>query len=98
MKCANCGRKFCVCQSDAFARATDPTTSHAGAATVDVNALERMVVVSLRASGPATSTQVAERIGRDKWSISPRFAPLEAKGLIVRTGEKNGRSEIWAAK
>ena len=24
MKCRDCGRKFCVCQGDAFARTTDP--------------------------------------------------------------------------
>ena len=82
---------------NAYARSSDPSTSHEAAARVDTNALEKLVVEDLIANGPATSTQVATRVGRDKWSISPRFKPLELKDLIHRTGKKAGRSEVWAA-
>lgn len=87
---------------EAYARRTDPHTSHAAAATVEVAKLEGLVLAALRAWGPMTSREVCARIGRDPWSISPRFKPLETKGLIEKHGTKAGLTKrqhiVWKAK
>ena len=83
--------------AEAHARTTDPGTSHEAAARVDANALEGMVVGSLKELGPGTTTEIASRLDRHSWSISPRMAPLERKGLVERTGEKKDRSQVWRA-
>lgn len=84
-------------QLDAFARRTDPKTSHEAAARVSAAQLETLVIQALRTIGPATSRQVADYLGRDLVSISPRFAPLSRKSQIRRTGGRSGRAELWAA-
>lgn len=83
-------------QEDLFGgvRRDDPMPSYEAAARVDVARLEQVVLNALIAHGavyPAdywlTVLQLEallKRRGIDKWSISPRLSPLEAKGLVER--------------
>ena len=68
------------------ARRTDPQTSHDAANALDVSQLERLVVDCIRKHGPIASDRVAQILGIDLQSISPRFRPLANKRMI-RTNE-----------
>ena len=68
----------------AYARHTDPHTSHEAARSIQVTDLESVVLGALRALGPSTSHEVAEYTGLDLVTVSPRFKPLEKKGLVKR--------------
>ena len=81
----------------AFARRSDPPTSHDAAARVDATRLEARVLEAL-AKYPMTSRECADYLGLDLVTISPRFAPLERKGRIYRTTIKRGRSQVWALR
>ncbi len=82
---------------EAYHRRTDPDTSIIAAQTVDASALEMAVYRALQEYGDMTSTETAARLGKDKWSISPRFAPLQRRGLTEDTGTRRGRSIVWRA-
>ena len=74
----------------AAARRHDPDTSKAARdgllTTGAAAALERRVLVALvELGGQGTNEQAAIQSGIDLQSISPRFAPLERRGLIERT-------------
>jgi DNA-binding MarR family transcriptional regulator len=78
--------------SRAYARNSDPSTSHAAAASVDdiVTRMEFAVREGIVRTGGrgATWDELHALTGIDKASISPRFKPLREKGLIQwRTGE-----------
>lgn len=93
-------------EEDAFARNSDPQTSHDAASIVRATQLEEVVYGALKEHGPMTSIEVADRLRISPWSISPRFAPLERKGYIERTGERRknphtGRGkglDVWQVK
>lgn len=78
----------------ALARNTDPQTSHDAAHRVDTNRLEGMVMRALE-HGAKNSKEIAEFLGVDKWSISPRMAPLVKKGLVMDSGIRRGKSIVW---
>lgn len=90
---------------DAFARNTDPLTSHEAAEAVDATKLEAAVLAALKDHGPMTTVETSLKTGIPLWSVSPRMAPLERKKLIVRDGTKisvnsSGRSRnmtVWKA-
>ena len=71
----------------ALARATDPQTSHEAAAEVDVAKLEAVVVARL-GHGPATTSELSERTGIPRDSLSPRMPSLRRYGLIVDSGQR----------
>lgn len=75
--------------SPGAARRTDPESSHEAAAKVDASRLERLVWITLLEIGTSSAEEVADYLNIDKQSITPRFAPLERKGLIVKTSEKH---------
>jgi len=51
--------------------------------------MEQIVLEALRElGGKGTAYQVERHIGIDSNTITPRFKPLEAKGLIERTDER----------
>ena len=84
----------------ALARTTDPGTSHAAAASVNVSEMESVVLDAIRALGDATSWEVSRHVGIERVTVSPRFKPLEVKGLIRRTGktrpgESGRQSQVW---
>jgi DNA-binding MarR family transcriptional regulator len=80
----------------ARARRRDPETSQEAAGRVDSAALAMLVLTSLRAEGPATSHELAERLKRSLVTISPRMKPLETAGLVRRDGKREKRT-VWKA-
>lgn len=79
------------------ARSSDPSTSKEAADRIYpyVNNLEREVLEALDRLGRGTIVEIAEEAGVDKWSISPRLAPLRRRGLVEEVA-KDGRSIVWA--
>jgi DNA-binding MarR family transcriptional regulator len=81
--------------STAFARNTDPSTSHEAAASLSSEVLtlrESLVISTLEAYGPMTQEEVADATGIERPAISPRFAPLVKKGFIQVIGQRKNRS------
>jgi DNA-binding transcriptional regulator GbsR (MarR family) len=66
----------------AYARSTDPTTSHAAAASVDATALEQIVLDALYEHGQMTMEETANVMGKSINSLGPRFRPLLEKNMI----------------
>lgn len=92
--------------AEAYARHTDPRTSHEAAEAVNASKLEAAVLAALRENGPMTTVEASLKSGIPLWSLSPRMAPLERKSLIERAGTKmsvnsSGRQRsmtVWKAK
>ena len=84
----------------AFARNTDPETSHAAAASVDASRLEQCVLEALKQHGPSTCWELMSYTGIPNESLTPRMAPLRDKGLVIDTGNTRvGRRKyqiVWA--
>ena len=71
------------------ARRQDPETAKAAARTVDAETLSGQVLTLLEAEpGGLTSEELAERLGRDRLSVSPRLRPLVEKGLARDSGRR----------
>ena len=91
--------------TEAFARDSDPSTSHTAAERMRDSELEAQVYQTLLRCGVyMTSIEVAAEMGIDKWSISPRFKPLHRKGLVelteklgVNTAGKLRKLQAWRA-
>lgn len=89
--------------SEAYARTQDPDTSHDAAESIRgkiATDLENLVISALKQRGGMTSQEVADYLNMRRDQVSPRFAPLKRKGIIIESGEKrrgdNGRlSMIW---
>lgn len=75
--------------TEAYARDSDPRTAHDAAELTSAAALELIVYKVLKTHGTRmTSLCVMRALGwSTAWSISPRFRPLERKGLIEQAGE-----------
>ena len=72
-------------------RRTDPQTSHDAAKALDATQLERLVAGCIRKHGPIAADKVAQILGMNLQSISPRFRPLANKGLIRVNTVGNGK-------
>lgn len=81
--------------SEAYARSTDPETSHAAAAHIDTETLQTRVLFALAVS-PMTSHQIAAYLRLSLVTVSPRMAPLCRKGLIRDSGLRETGRTIWA--
>jgi DNA-binding MarR family transcriptional regulator len=89
----------------AFARASDPVTSHLAAADIAVRLpeLEEEVLRAVKIAGAygATLDEICAVTGLDKVTTSPRLKPLERKGLVRRNGTRLGRARkqqtVWLA-
>jgi len=86
----------------ALARNKDPETSHLAAESVHVGRLEMTIVAALKEGGPMSTYHIAEYIGADRDSVSPRMKKLESKGLVYKTGrtvtnKKNRQCIEWRA-
>lgn len=100
--CEHCGEPFRAYQGQAaYARNTDPITSHLAPMEANVPKLELEALRGLAILGRSTRNDVGEYWVRVKRlspravdSYSPRFKPLEDKGLIRKTGERRDRSEV----
>lgn len=87
--------------AEAWARVTDPPTSHEAAESVRgdrATYLEKLVVKDLKENGPSTTWEISGRTETNWSSIGPRMKPLEKKGLVRKTDKKrlspNGRNCI----
>lgn len=78
-----------------LARRTDPATSHAAAAKLDVAGVVERIADSLRDDGPATSRELAERLRIDLVTISPRLRPMTRAGMVHEAGKRD-RKIVWA--
>ena len=58
--------------------------------------LQIMVIRHLTAFGPSTWKDVSEATGEDSRNIQPRFTELKEMGVIVGTGQRSQRCEIYA--
>lgn len=72
--------------TEAYARTSDLHTSHEAAATMRGSNLGEIVLDTLIHLGDhgGTSDEIAEILKRSLQSITPRFAPLERKGLVEK--------------
>lgn len=75
------------------ARRTDPRTSRAAAGRINGEGLAARVLAEL-ATGPATTHELAERMGLSLVTVSPRLAPLRRHGLVTEAGKRDGRT-VW---
>ena len=87
-------------RTDAFARATDPTTSLAAAESIRSTDLEQKVLDIIIILNGATTHEIAEYSGISLVSASPRIRPLVRKGFIRDSGERrvgrsNRKSIVW---
>ena len=90
--------------SPALARRSDPETSHEAAAKVMVTVVAGLVFVALRSSTDGlTATEIAERTGMERDTVSPRLPELVRAKLIRDSGRKRkpaGRNRnqiVWEA-
>lgn len=90
--------------TSAYARSSDPQTSHEAAESVRPTELESTVLEALRTfPAGATSYQIAAALGLSLVTVSPRLRPLVCKGLVVDSGHRargpSGRSQtVWQAR
>ena len=88
-------------RSVARARNSDPETSHDAARRIShrLTELETLVLSALQEAGyyGATSGEVAEATGVDLQSVTPRFAPMAERGLVVRTKSRRDGRYVWVA-
>jgi len=91
-------------KTDAYARRSDPETSHEAAESIRPTELEADVLSVLKGTGDngATSHELAAIMHLDLVTVSPRLRPLARKGLIIETAERregpSGRKSIvWKA-
>ena len=83
-----------------YARHSDPDTSHAAAESVDATALEAIVHQVIKSFGSAGCISDDVLLAMPDYAygtVTPRYRPLIAKGLIITPGEKrkgvSGRSQ-----
>jgi len=78
----------------AFARHSDPETSHEAAALVDTTKLENLVLLALKRHD-ATTAELSAELKVARVSISPRMRPLADRGLVRDTGNRR-KGIVWA--
>lgn len=83
---------------DAGFKRTD--TSREAAQRIDAGTLRAKVLDAIRAHGPLTADEAAERLRLDKLSIRPRLSELRAHGKVADTGERRSnasgrRAIVW---
>lgn len=78
-------------QSYLPARNSDPETSHAAAASLDIPRMSAIALGAIRNSPVGlTSSEIADVVGLPRDSISPRIKPLVKKGFVVAAGKRPG--------
>lgn len=78
------------------ARATDPDTAHERAARENkkYGATWKAIEDDVRAHGPSTYREVAERTGIVGTSTSTAMSAMEKAGILKRTGERRNGSML----
>lgn len=72
--------------NQALARAGDPLTSVLAADKVNVNFLEKLILLALATHGPLTVSEIARCVDKPRDHISPRMKSLVTGKLIFYTG------------
>ena len=85
--------------TEAHARTSDPATSHEAAARVALSDLELLTLCVIREAGSKgmTTKEIAAAVSMPRDSISPRIAPLRARGKVEASGERRERATVWVA-
>ena len=77
---------------EAYARNTDPDTSHDAAESIEGDHAARMEKIALEAISASpfglNNQELVSATGLPWPSITPRVAPLVRKGLVINSGEK----------
>ena len=82
---------------EAYARASDPETSHDAAKSVESNRLQTICLKAIRtASNGLTTEELAEVTNLPLVTVSPRMRPLAEMGLIYEGSKRKNRSGRWA--
>ena len=87
---------FSLPEGEAYARRTDPETSHAAARSVEPEAtrLEKLVADVIKSAGilGMTCDDVVAKTGLEWKTASPRLRPLVRKGIITSRQDLKGRT------
>jgi len=87
--------------SDHHRRRRDPATSHAAAQSMASAAptLAMVILATLEAHGPATQSELAQRLALQSQQVNKRTADLKNAGLIVGVGTRPGpcgrQQTVW---
>jgi DNA-binding transcriptional ArsR family regulator len=75
------------------------STLHLDAMAIKIlaNPLRSRLLSRLRAGGPATATELADRLGTNTGATSYHLRKLAAVGLVEETGVGHGRERPWRA-
>lgn len=68
----------------------------AAAVRVLAHPLRSRLLTTLRRDGPATATELAERLDTNTGATSYHLRKLESVGLVSDTGEGEGKRRMWA--
>lgn len=79
----------------ALARRRDPATSHRAARRVNAAGAAERIVEELRANGPGSSHDLAERLKLSLVTVSPRMRPLQRAGRIVELDADDNCRTVW---
>lgn len=80
----------------AYARRSDPETSHEAAGRIDAKSIEQRIVSYLADhQDGGTTNELAGWLGLPLVSVSPRMKPLEEKGRVKRSVRRRNRSIVW---
>lgn len=93
-------------RGDAYARHSDPETSHAAAQDMEskANRLESLVLAFLlEYRGGLTSHELVAATGLNWNTLTPRIRPLVRKGLVMDSGERRvgpcgKKCIVWKAR
>lgn len=92
------------------ARANDPTTSHAAAASIDLDAAHFMAIMAaLVRIGQGTCYDIGKSCGLNHWQVARRLPELEAGGKVrvvitndgldvTRKGPTGRQCRVWELK
>ena len=83
----------------AFARNSDPLSSHQAAESIScaTTERERIVLEALTKLGPMTTHKIADMTGLTVVTVSPRIKPLRLLNLVEATGLREMGRSIWRA-
>jgi len=83
--------------AESHARRTDPETSKIAAAMVNASALEAIVWNALLKHGRMNTRTIGDVTDLPRDSVSPRMRPLERRGAVSDTGEREDGCIVWEA-
>ncbi len=81
--------------NEAYARTSDPETSHEAAANVDASHLTKEVIRILYQIGSSTAREIAEDLDKERDSISPRMPRLVESGLIEISSDRRDKQRVY---